>query len=170
MIEQEEKLLSRGRFCSENFMVEGKGFYIPLYDWIASKYEEFYSITENVNGGEIAGYKGPLENSGDGDTAYVQLKEYIKRIKDKNLFLSFVDLVCYEDYQKEIIDMFSKNDSISKNLELLKVLGEEPKIQNNALYIIDALEELKEVATAKNISFRQITCSFMNEQVQKSKV
>ncbi|OUB78418.1 hypothetical protein [Bacillus thuringiensis] len=160
--EQREKALSHWKFNLSIGLNNEEGFYISLDDWLT---HDYYKIKSDLICGGCRIY-----NSGDGLRAYLWLETYLDLIQSQEFIPKFIDILCYEDYQKELMEMFEKHNSISEDTKMLTALGRIHKLQNNSVYTFEVLEELKNVLKSKNIPFRQITLKDMRVAYKKERV
>ena len=126
--------------------------------FVFEKYDRFYASTKQsaVTGVNI--YEPvALYHSGDGYRAFLWLESYIQLISTKEFIPSFIDIVCERSYQKEVRKAFSPFYNISEDNVLLKELGKEQDKKNNATYILESLQELKELMSVDGKLFREIT-------------
>ncbi|PEK34091.1 hypothetical protein [Bacillus pseudomycoides] len=160
--EQRKKALSHWNFNLSIGLNNEEGFYISLDDWLT---HDYYKIKSDLICGGC-----PIYNSGDGLRAYLWLETYLDLIQSQEFIPKFIDILCYEDYQKELLEMFEKHNSISEDTKMLTALGRKHKLQNNSVYIFEVLEELKNVLKSKNIPFREITLKDMRVLYKKERV
>ncbi|WP_142310456.1 hypothetical protein [Bacillus wiedmannii] len=126
--------------------------------FILEKYDRFYASTKQsaVTGVNI--YEPvALYHSGDGYRAFLWLESYIQLIATKKFIPSFIDIVCERSYQKELRKAFGSFYNISEDNILLKELGKAQEEKDNATYILQSLQELKELISVNGKLFREIT-------------
>lgn len=157
--EQRKKALSHWTFNLKIGLSNEAGFYISLDDWLTHDYNRT-PFGDPICGG------CHIYNSGDGLRAYLWLESYLDLIQSEEFTPKFIDILCYEDYQKELLEMFEKHNSISEDKRMLTALGRKQKLQNNSIYLLEILEEIKTVLKSKTIPFRKITWN----DIQKIKV
>ena len=105
-----------------------------------------------------------LYHSGDGYRAFLWLEAYIHLISTKKFIPSFIDIVCERSYQKELRKAFGPFYNISEDSIMLKELGKAQEEKDNATYILESLQELKELVSVNGKLFREITRNDMELQ------
>ncbi|MEB8675373.1 hypothetical protein P4H08_18990 [Bacillus cereus] len=145
---QRKKLLERVTHF-EPFNNE-QGLLISLSDVLDHRYGNYFTSIEQPQ-------LCSIWHSGDGWRAYLWLEAYLDVIQNEKFMPKFVDILCYTDYEEELLEMYKHHNTISNDEELLNVLEREHKIQSNAMYLLEILKEIKTVLKSKNIPFRQIT-------------
>lgn len=75
----------------------------------------------------------------------------------KKFIPRFIDIVCERNYQKELRKAFGPFYNISEDDLLLQELGKAQKEKDNAAYILESLQELKELMSMDGRLFREIT-------------
>ncbi|MGR5864996.1 hypothetical protein ACT7C1_15175 [Bacillus paranthracis] len=126
--------------------------------FVLEKYDRFYASTKQsvVTGVNI--YEPvALYHSGDGYRAFLWLESYIHLISTKKFIPSFIDIVCERSYRKELRKAFSPFYNISEDSIMLKELGRVQNEKDNATYILQSLQELKELMSVNGKLFREIT-------------
>lgn len=98
-----------------------------------------------------------LYNSGDGYRAFLWLESCVKLIRTKEFIPRFIDIVCDQDYKKEIRKAFGQFYNISEDDLLLDGLGKEKVRKDNATYILESLSSLQELMRFNGNLFREIT-------------
>ncbi|PGC53785.1 hypothetical protein [Bacillus pseudomycoides] len=126
--------------------------------FVLEKYDRFYvSTKQSVVTGVNIYEPVALYHSGDGYRAFHWLESYIHLISTKKFIPSFIDIVCERNYQKELRKAFGPFYNISEDSILLKGLGKAQEEKDNATYILQSLQELKELMSVNGKLFREIT-------------
>ncbi|HDR7494008.1 hypothetical protein ACT7C1_34330 [Bacillus paranthracis] len=114
--------------------------------FVLEKYDQFYNSTKQSAVTGVNLYEPvALYHSGDGYRAFLWLESYIQLISTKKFIPSFIDIVCERNYQKELRKAFGPFYNISEGVLLLQGLGKEQEEKDNATYILESLQELKEL-------------------------
>ncbi|MCQ6288952.1 hypothetical protein [Bacillus cereus] len=146
--------------------LQKEGIIFVLDDFLNLAYDNFYRVTKQCGStGTLAYRTCQLHYSGDGYKAYMWIESYFDLMKEKEFCPMFVDIVCSKDYKEDLKWMFGRSYSIAEDFRLLQALGEDSVRQDNAAYIIAALEKLEGLLHAQGILFRQINSNDMKLEV-----
>lgn len=126
--------------------------------FVLEKYDQFYNSTKQSAVTGVNLYEPvALYHSGDGYRVFLWLESYIQLISTKKFIPRFIDIVCERNYQKELRKAFGPFYNISEDDLLLQELGKAQKEKDNAAYILESLQELKELMSMDGRLFREIT-------------
>ncbi|WP_426981391.1 hypothetical protein [Bacillus pseudomycoides] len=161
-INSKESILDHWKFNLSVYLSTDSGIVFFVSD-LYREYEKFYDSTNHFGSTDFSPCN--LHYSGDGYRAFLWIESYLELMKENEHMPRFVDIVCWDNYEDELKMMFGRCYSISEDSYLLKALGKEPIRRDNAKYIIEALDKMKNFLKSKGISFRQIKFRDMKVKV-----
>lgn len=157
-----ESILDHWKFNLSLSLSPSAGIVLFVHD-LYKEYKRFYVSNNHFGSTDFSSCN--LHYSGDGYRAFLWIESYIELIQEDEYMPRFVDIVCLDNYKEELQDMFGWCYSVAEDSYLLKGLGKESIRQDNAKYIIEALDKMKTVLQSKGILFRQIKFTDMKVQV-----